>query len=616
MEMRKVKWKYDPISYSEKITKTKTINAVMFKISDSLHVLVKKEEVDGKLTTGTKFKPYSCQIMGQDGLDYTTLKRGLNVKGVNEYIDNAMTTADFDIIYGLLVKYHGTKESVTIPNGVKSIYKSAFCNIKTMKNITLPSSITKIGDDAFIGCDSLENVYYNGSIEDWCNIIFEGDTANPMCYANNFFIRNKPGSYIKLTDITIPGCITTINDFAFYGFDQLRKVIIKDGVTNIGASAFTNCHKLTDVSIPDSLLSIDDNAFYNCSLLVNVYYNGTADDWYSIRFGNVNSSPMVNAINFYIEDSSAEYNLLTELAIPDFVNKVLRCRSDICWNLTSLVLHNNVTEIEELAFYVCEKIRDITIHTCDCLCGENIFNPDCPIENIYFSGTPSQWNVIGDQLLQGVKSKPKVHFTNTEKQKGFIMDKFYGVLRLHGYDGECPNVLVIPEDVESIRSEAFADCDTLETLIILNKSKTHLQTRCFYNCSNLTTVLSLGPVEIDNSAFASSTKLVNVIINGDVDNIEHDSFRLCKCLQTVNIAGEIDNICSGAFVGCESLRTINSEHIKRVEHESFTDTSKLDDITSSMIKEVQEGEFPTYCELFDCYGFDEDDDDDDEFYFF
>ena len=41
-------------------------------------------------------------------------------------------------------------------------------------------------------------------------------------------------------------------------------------VTRIGANAFYNCYKLTNITIPESVESIEEWAFYNCSSLTNI----------------------------------------------------------------------------------------------------------------------------------------------------------------------------------------------------------------------------------------------------------------------------------------------------------------------------------------------------------
>ena len=50
----------------------------------------------------------------------------------------------------------------------------------------------------------------------------------------------------------------------------VKDVVIPDGVTEIGDSAFLGCSSLTSVTIPDSVTHIGENAFSRCTALKTV----------------------------------------------------------------------------------------------------------------------------------------------------------------------------------------------------------------------------------------------------------------------------------------------------------------------------------------------------------
>ena len=52
--------------------------------------------------------------------------------------------------------------------------------------------------------------------------------------------------------------------------DSVKKVVIEDGVTSIGNSAFFYCTSLTSITIPNSVTSIEPYAFYNCNSLTSI----------------------------------------------------------------------------------------------------------------------------------------------------------------------------------------------------------------------------------------------------------------------------------------------------------------------------------------------------------
>lgn len=64
--------------------------------------------------------------------------------------------------------------------------------------------------------------------------------------------------------------ITEIGDFAFYGCESLRSVVISNSVTKIADKGFCDCSSLVSLIIPDSVIVIDKCAFAYCSGLMNV----------------------------------------------------------------------------------------------------------------------------------------------------------------------------------------------------------------------------------------------------------------------------------------------------------------------------------------------------------
>lgn len=65
----------------------------------------------------------------------------------------------------------------------------------------------------------------------------------------------------QLTEITIPGSVSEIEEQTFAGCSNLSTVTIESGVTSIGSASFTEDTNLKNVYIPDSVTSIADDAF-------------------------------------------------------------------------------------------------------------------------------------------------------------------------------------------------------------------------------------------------------------------------------------------------------------------------------------------------------------------
>ncbi|MBQ8293385.1 MAG: leucine-rich repeat protein [Bacilli bacterium] len=221
-------------------------------------------------------------------------------------------------------------------SSLTTINKGMFSNCKALISIEIPSSITKIKEYAFNGCENLTNIYYQGTIENWCNIEINLDN-NPMILAEQFFMLDGNNEYYELTKLIIPNTITSIGKFQFYGFENITSVEIPSSVKYIGYEAFT-CEKLT-----------------------TVYYQGTIKDWCDIEFEYLSANPMNNAIHFYILDSNNQYSEVTELVIPEGVNKIGDYQFYGFNNLNSVSIPKTVEVIGKGSFGELKQLKEIKL---------------------------------------------------------------------------------------------------------------------------------------------------------------------------------------------------------------------------------------------------------------
>jgi len=79
-----------------------------------------------------------------------------------------------------------------------------------------------------------------------------------------------------LASVTIGTSVRDIGQGAFYGCSSLASVTIPEGVTTIGSSAFSGCSALASVTIPASVTTIGSGAFQSCTSLTNIFFLGTS----------------------------------------------------------------------------------------------------------------------------------------------------------------------------------------------------------------------------------------------------------------------------------------------------------------------------------------------------
>lgn len=74
--------------------------------------------------------------------------------------------------------------------------------------------------------------------------------------------------YFDNTSVTAGSSTSALG--AFGGCTKLKKIILPNTVTSIGAYAFYDCTALEDITIPSGVTSIGNNAFYNCISIKNL----------------------------------------------------------------------------------------------------------------------------------------------------------------------------------------------------------------------------------------------------------------------------------------------------------------------------------------------------------
>lgn len=153
--------------------------------------------------------------------------------------------------------------------------------------------------------------------------------------------------------------------------------------------------------------------------------------------------------------------------------------------------------------------------------------------------------------------------------------------------------VILPQNLESIKANAFYNCQNLESIEIPQKV-TEIRASAFENCSNLKTVsLSNGIVDIRASAFKNDTNLVEIELPETLEYLGASAFSHCSSLREITIPSKVIEINGQTFEYCTSLRKINlHDNIISIHGENFIGCVNLDNvILPSKITEIRGNTF-------------------------
>lgn len=157
----------------------------------------------------------------------------------------------------------------------------------------------------------------------------------------------------NLESVTIPSSVTSIGAGAFYACPSLTSIAIPDSVTSIGDYAFQFCSSLRSITLPASVV-IGKYVFWDCDKLETISVDPDSKLYSSVN-GILFNKNMTEIICYPSAKAGASY------AIPGSVRSIGNGAFYMCKNLESVSIPSTVTTIGNSAFSRCENLRSVSI---------------------------------------------------------------------------------------------------------------------------------------------------------------------------------------------------------------------------------------------------------------
>ena len=293
-------------------------------------------------------------------------------------------------------------------------------------------------------------------------------------------------------------------------YDSITKVVVEEGVTTIGNSAFTGLYQLVEVTLPSTLETIGDYAFFD-------------DDE------------------------------LTTITIPDGVTSIgIQAFCD-CDELSAITLSSKLKSIGDLAFYL-TSLGSVDIPASVTSIGECAFL-NAGLETINVDSNNANYESIDGVLFDKGHTK-LIQYPELSDATTYMVPEGVETIGCNAFDSSQLNSIVLSSSVSAFEASAFANCTKLESINIPD-NLTEIAPRVFESCKSLTSiVIPDGVTSIGEYAFTSCEKLESVIIPSSVKTIDECAFSGNKALKSLFLPEGVTTLGKNAFGSCYKLKTI------------------------------------------------------------
>ena len=269
--------------------------------------------------------------------------------------------------------------------------------------------------------------------------------------------------------------LKAVQPWAAYN-DQIRKVIVEEGITYIGSFNFMRCKNLKSVQLPRSLDGILEGAFWKCGALTEI--------------------KGLEQVKFVDSGSFGYCTSLEKVKLSDNLDRIWE--STFCQSgLKEIVIPKNVTEIGANAFSHCASLTKV------------ILPPN--LRSMCFDAFSECTSLTNIDLPESLETIGRFAFENCKKLKSVKFGNKLSVIEVAAYRGceSLSGTITFPSSVEIIEDNAFAACAKI-TAVKFSDNITEIGYEAFSGVPLREIILPKKLEKLGNRAFSAqdATRIV------------------------------------------------------------------------------------------------------------
>lgn len=390
--------------------------------------------------------------------------------------------------------------------------------------------------------------------------------------SDNGVLTISPGSGTRGSDYTVEksGIINiryTYNSPYHAYKDNIKKVIFKNGVVQIGENAFNDCTSLTSVEFANTIDTIGYHAFANCTSLIGAALPANCTWYWAYIFEGCTGLQwaVLPTRSNNLKITTGTFKNCSSLKTVYVGAKHSGLDGEVfsgCTSLKTIVWANtdNINDIGSNALrnvpsdckMVGAKLNGYTNIDYSGTCGDNLkYDFDLAERTIYISGngtkvTSNPWNDykeiiagvnitnitsdrydIGDGIFENSYCLSNIEFGNNLLRIGTATFK------------NCTNLknVNLPDSMDTLGGYAFQNCESLENITLPNNCTWYWQ-YAFENCVSLKWAILPNYCNSFNGSiptglFKNCTSLESVFVGNNHNAIGEQTFYNCTSLKSL-----------------------------------------------------------------------------------